>query len=84
MNKDYTVLLQLPSDIADGSEPWEDTFQEHVRASTAPVAVDIARDHAVEKLEYEGDPEDFAVLALHEGHLEDLYDSEVRRAYDLS
>ena len=68
----YTVLLLRPDDQWNGHQSdW--VIREHVEAETVEEAFGIAQDRALDK---DGDSrisEDFAVLAVYEGHLNDAF-----------
>ena len=68
----FTVLLAVPDDIAEGSTPREDTYLAHVDAANPVQAGALARDLACGDHEYDGDPADYAVLAIFHGHHDDL------------
>ena len=72
MNK-YTVILSLPTDIrGDQCCAADEITREHVHAPDWSIAVDCAIDKTIAHNEYENKPDEFAPLAVYEGHLFDL------------
>lgn len=70
----YTVILLRPDYIADAF--GQDTYMDHVEATTPAGAVDEARTRGV-SLDYGDDvadatPDDYFALAVFAGHLDDL------------
>ena len=75
--KKFTVLLLYP-DYATGNF-GQDTYQAWVEASTVQEAKELAQLEAVQREgraddEELDDPDDYFVLAVYEGHLEDIKD----------
>lgn len=66
----FTVLLHYPDYLSDGNH---ETYLAHVIAATSGAAVEFAYDDAFAANPEAVDPYDFTVLAVFEGHLEDLY-----------
>lgn len=71
MNK-FTVIMLYPDYLSDGAE----TYVAHVEALNQKEACKTARIEAVEVNDPTAvdDPDDFSVLHVFEGHLEDIYE----------
>lgn len=72
----YTVLLLRPDYVADNY--GQDTYQAHVTAANVEEAITKGQEQAVEAdlapgcIPVEVNPEDYFVLSVHTGHLQDL------------
>ncbi len=70
--EDYTVLLLRPDSMWDGHQSdW--VLREHVQADSVDQAFGRAQDAAIKLDAYEGEPEDYAVLAVYCGELFDQF-----------
>lgn len=73
----FTVLLMLPDYLREGNaRDW--TQSHHVEAATVEEAFGAAQDAAIRGFYSPEDydkppPEDFAVIAVYAGHLQDLF-----------
>lgn len=67
--KDYSVLLLYPDYLA--ASYGQETYLAHVTAPSAFEATELAKEQVTEDNE-DGDPDDFFVLLVCEGHIEDL------------
>lgn len=62
--KSFTVLLAIPNEIANGNAPHENVYTAMVAEESIEDAVTFAQRRAADAYNYDGNGEDFAVLAV--------------------